>query len=485
MPKLNQYITEKAVKEIENLLNTQLNGIGNMKETNGGSQKKAFIKWFLTTYPEYNVAYNPKKRNEQKLIETKGITVKKSFFVKPARIARERDLLFGTNSTEIKNIDGMVEAAQQLHEEVNRKMPPKNYRPPHKSAKQRSESAFGSAQHGSQNAEVQFHQVAGIDYSYFVAYNLLKKPFDTLVEEARQTSVMAGMNEYCKKYEKYTHSNSNFPPRVNDVISSPTEKPVDNSDQTDSNPNSDTDITTPDTSEDEKELNKDKVNASVKKDAKAAEEDMKEKLATSLKQAQSENATDEVRIDAISEAVKVFGNQNCQTEQEQVEIVKKALFQNNPELYRQTMVKELEKVMLKNEEIKEQSQVDEVVKQINIQIIQQGTAKKIAYFKKKVQEVIKSGDKQQIWNLYQEVLLEREKMKVNTYQKDSYEKSQALISELERGISEQPTTTDPVNSFLLPTLLAVGTIILLVVGLLLIKLWEARKKKNKSSKGSY
>ncbi|CAI2201062.1 1344_t:CDS:2, partial [Funneliformis geosporum] len=246
-------------------------------------------------------------------------------------------------------------------------------------------------------------------------------------------------------------------------ISSPTEKPVDNSDQTDSNSNSDTEITTPDTSEDEKELNKDKLNASVKEDVQAEEEDARERLVSSLMKAQSKDATDEDRIDTISDAIKVFGSQNSQTEQEQVEIVKKALFQNNPELYRQTMVKELEKVMLKNGEIKEQSQVDEVVKQMNIQIIQQGTTKKITYFKKKAQEVIKSGDKKQIWNLYQEVLLEREKMKVNAYQKNNSEQAHALIAELERGISEQPTTTDPVNSFFLPTLLAVGTIILLVV----------------------
>ncbi|CAI2199422.1 10797_t:CDS:2, partial [Funneliformis geosporum] len=176
MPKLNRYITEKAVKEIENLLNKQLNGIGKMQKynPNGSSnpfwrdmnkrayymehvhlqpehlkyvleEKKALVKWILENYPQYNVPYDPTK-----LIKRGG------------RINLDDRFYNAETREELEDLKGLFNNQAVAHAK--------------------------NAQHGSQNPEVKIHQKAGMQYAYYVAYELMKKELDAVELAAYQTA---------------------------------------------------------------------------------------------------------------------------------------------------------------------------------------------------------------------------------------------------------------------------------------------------------
>ncbi|MCE8163012.1 MAG: hypothetical protein I3273_00345 [Candidatus Moeniiplasma glomeromycotorum] len=84
-------------------------------------EKKAFISWFMKSFPQFNVPYDPAKRKGgMKNLRFKNKEAKKGkyapkhdrewgFEVKPNLLARERDFLFGTNNTAIITVENWRE----------------------------------------------------------------------------------------------------------------------------------------------------------------------------------------------------------------------------------------------------------------------------------------------------------------------------------------------------------------------------------------
>ncbi|CAI2197151.1 19952_t:CDS:2, partial [Funneliformis geosporum] len=108
-------------------------------------EKKALVKWILENYPQYNVPYDPTK-----LIKRGG------------RINLDDRFYNAETREELEDLKGLF----------NR-----------------------SAQHGSQNPEVKIHQKAGMQYAYYVAYELMKKELDKVGYEARETVIFSELKD--------------------------------------------------------------------------------------------------------------------------------------------------------------------------------------------------------------------------------------------------------------------------------------------------
>lgn len=98
---------------------------------------------------------------------------------------------------------------------------------------------------------------------------------------------------------------------------------------------------------------------------------------------------------------------------------------------------------MKNGEIKDQNQIEEITTQVNIEIIQKWAEKTIANLENKIQSVSQNYDEEKLKNLHLEVIKLFEKIKDNTYiGQEIRNKSQNLYKKLE-NIYIKTTNANP------------------------------------------
>jgi len=219
---------------------------------------------------------------------------------------------------------------------------------------------------GTNTSSMHLHKEAGMEFSHFLALQMFERELFLVLEKAREKAEACGIS--CGDLSLPNKSQPNpvaAPPAPKQVADNSSDTDTDSDSDSDTNSDTNTNITAPDSSSDEEsdnettpgkkgkletegkaDLNFLKSQKDAKQQFKEEQEQIKNEARNDLEKALSENAKDEDRQKALGNLNQIFGNQNCQTEQEQAKMVAKELFKNNPALYRVTMVGEVEKVFI-------------------------------------------------------------------------------------------------------------------------------------------
>jgi hypothetical protein len=98
---------------------------------------------------------------------------------------------------------------------------------------------------------------------------------------------------------------------------------------------------------------------------------------------------------------------------------------------------------MKNGEIKDQNQIEEIATQVNMAIIQKWAEKATANLENRIQSVSQNNDEEKVKNLYLEVIKLFEKIKGNAYiGQEIRNRTQNLYKQLE-NIHMKKTSTNP------------------------------------------
>jgi hypothetical protein len=196
----------------------------------------------------------------------------------------------------------------------------------------------------------------------------------------------------------------------------------------------------------------DEILASIQRENEAKKNNQN----NNLERAESENATKEDIVEAVKGGVSNFGDESSQEQQQRQEVLEDKLAEEDPELYRQTMIDKINACLqennitetelnlptalqvrwtrLRRKQSEGKDEIKEITSQMLEQIIIQGNEKELKSIRERVQKSQREGiSKTDKVKLLADIKRYLEKTKGNVYVKANAGKAEALLKEFNSG----------------------------------------------------